>query len=121
MRLCIPTTTKDGKNAFVHEHFGSAPFFTVYDVETKACQILDNSNSQHAHGMCQPLSLLAGQQIDAVVCGGMGARAVQKFNEAGIKVYRAVPGTVTEIASLFSKDNLEEISLAGACSHHNCG
>jgi ArsR family transcriptional regulator len=71
--------------------------------------------------MCQPLALLAGQQIDAVACGGMGARAVQKFNEAGIKVYRAVPGTVTDIAGLFSKGVLEEITLDGACSHHNCG
>jgi predicted Fe-Mo cluster-binding NifX family protein len=121
MKLCVPTTTKDGKNAFVHEHFGSAPFFTVYDAETKAVKILDNSNEHHAHGMCQPLALLAGHQIDAVVCGGMGARAVQKFNEAGIKVYRAVPGTVADMAGLFSTGVLEELTLSNSCGHHNCG
>lgn len=120
MKLCIPTTTKDGPSALVHEHFGSAPFFLVYDAETKAVEVIDNSHEHHAHGMCQPLTALAGRSIDVVVCGGMGARAVQKFNEAGIKVYRAVPGTVSDIARLFSEGVLEEITLANSCAHHSC-
>ena len=121
MKLCIPTTTKDGPSALVHEHFGSAPFFSVYDAETKAVEIIDNSNALHAHGMCQPLTALAGRHIDVVVCGGMGARAVQKFNDSGIKVYRSVPGTVSDIARLFSEGVLEEITLANSCAHHSCG
>jgi len=120
MILCIPTTTKDGQGAMVHEHFGSAPFFTVFDAEVKAWEVIDNSHEHHAHGMCQPLASLAGRNIDVVVCGGMGARAVQKFNEAGIKVYRAVPGTVSDIARMFSEGALEEITLAGSCAHHTC-
>jgi predicted Fe-Mo cluster-binding NifX family protein len=120
MKLCIPTTTKDGQGAMVHEHFGSAPFFTVFDAETKAWEVIDNSHEHHAHGMCQPLASLAGRNIDVVVCGGMGARAVQKFNEAGIKVYRAVQGTVSDIARLFSEGALEEITLANSCAHHTC-
>lgn len=120
MKLCIPTTTKEGQNALVHEHFGSAPFFTVYDVATKATEVIDNFNEHHAHGMCQPLAALTGRNIDVVVCGGMGARAVQKFNEARIKVYRAVPGTVSDIARLFSEGALEEITLANSCAQHNC-
>lgn len=119
MKLCIPTTT-DGLSAVVHEHFGSAPFFSVYDTETKAVEVIDNVQEHHAHGMCQPLSALAGRSIDAVVCGGMGARAVQKFNDSGINVYRAVPGTVSDIARLFSEGVLEEITLANSCAHHSC-
>jgi predicted Fe-Mo cluster-binding NifX family protein len=120
MKLCIPTTTKDGQNALVHEHFGSAPFFTIYDAATRATEVIDNFNEHHAHGMCQPLAALTGRNIDAIVCGGMGARAVQKFNEASIKVYRAVPGTVSDIARFFSEGDLEEITLANSCAHHNC-
>ena len=120
MRICIPTTTNDGKTANVHAHFGSAPFFTIYDADKDAVEIIDNANQHHSHGMCQPMGALIGKKIDAVVCGGMGARAIQKLNEADIKVYRAIPGSVEEIAQQFSKGGLEEITAENACQEHNC-
>ncbi len=120
MKICIPTTTRDGKSARVHEHFGSAPFFTVYDTEKDAIEIIDNSNQHHSHGMCHPMASLTGKEIDAVVTGGMGARAVQKLNEGGIKAYRAIPGTVEAIAQQFLKGGLEELTAHNACSQHGC-
>jgi predicted Fe-Mo cluster-binding NifX family protein len=50
----------------------------------------------------------------------MGARAVQRLNEGGIKVYRAIPGTVEAIVSQYIQGSLEEISVHNACSHHGC-
>ncbi|MCK9574326.1 MAG: NifB/NifX family molybdenum-iron cluster-binding protein [Candidatus Omnitrophica bacterium] len=120
MKICIPTETNKGKNAVVYGHFGSAPYFTIIDTEKDSVEIIDNANQHHAHGMCQPMSALLGKSIDAVVTGGMGARAVQKLNEAGIKVYRAVPGTVTDIVSQFTKGGLEEITVQNACAQHEC-
>ena len=120
MRICIPTTTKNGKTADVHEHFGSAPYFTIYDTEKNTVEIINNSDQQHAHGACQPMSILASRKIDAVVCGGMGARAVQNLNRSGIKAYRTVTGTVNDITSQFSKGGLEEITIENACNQHNC-
>jgi len=120
MKVCIPTTTQDGKSAQVHEHFGSAPFFTVCDTDRNTIEIIDNTNQHHAHGMCQPMSALAGKEIDAVVTGGMGARAVQKLNESGIKVYRAIPGTVETILQQFSKTGLLELTVENACTQHGC-
>jgi len=120
MKVCIPTTTKDGKSARVFEHFGSAPFFTVCDTEKNTIEIIDNANQHHSHGMCQPMSALIGKGIDAVVTGGMGARAVQKLNEGGIKVYRAVPGTVEAILQQFSKGGLQELTIENACAQHGC-
>ena len=118
MIICIPTTTNEGKTAPVHEHFGSAPFFTLYDTETEKVEAIANSGHGHAHGMCQPLSVFADRHIDAVVCGGMGARAVQKLNQGGIRAYRAVPGTVAAVLEQFAAGRLDEITADNACSHH---
>jgi predicted Fe-Mo cluster-binding NifX family protein len=118
MMICIPTTTAEGKAAPVHEHFGSAPFYTLCDTETDKVEVIANSGHGHAHGMCQPLSLFADRHIDAVVCGGMGARAVQKLNQGGIRAYRAVPGTVTAMLEQFTAKRLDEITVDSACSHH---
>ena len=120
MRICIPTSTADGKTAKAHEHFGSAPYFTIYDTEKDAIEIIDNANQHHSHGMCQPMGVLTGRKIDAVVCGGMGARAVQKLNESGIKAHRAIPGTVEEIVKQYEQGKLEEITTENACNQHSC-
>lgn len=118
MRICVPTATRNGKTADVYEHFGSAPFFTILDTESGEVEIVDNADQQHDHGMCQPLSGFANKRIDAVVTGGMGARAVQKLNEGGVKAFRAIPGTVSDIAEQFSRGGLEEITVKNACAHH---
>jgi predicted Fe-Mo cluster-binding NifX family protein len=120
MKLCIPTKTDEGKSAVAYGHFGSAPYFTVVDTEKDTVEIIDNANQHHAHGMCQPMNALMGKKIDAVVTGGMGARAVQKLNEGGIKAYRAIPGTVADIVSQFIKGGLEEITVRNACAQHGC-
>jgi len=120
MKLCIPTETNEGKNAEVYGHFGSAPYFTIVDTEKDSVEIINNTNQHHAHGMCHPMGALAGKKVDAVVTGGMGARAVQKLNEGGIKAYRAIPGTVADIVSQFTKGGLEEITVQNACAQHGC-
>ena len=120
MRICIPTETNEGKQARVYGHFGSAPYFTIVDTDKNSIEVIDNANQHHAHGMCQPMKALTGKSIDAVVTGGMGARAVQGLNQGGVKAYRAIPGTVADIISQFAKGGLEEITVLNACAQHGC-
>ena len=120
MKICIPTETQDGKAANVYGHFGSAPYFTIYDTVADTVEIINNANQHHTHGACQPMMALIGTEIDAVVCGGMGARAVQKLNEGGIKAYRALGGTVAQIAEQYKIGKLEELTIQNACTQHDC-
>jgi predicted Fe-Mo cluster-binding NifX family protein len=120
MKICVPTQTQEGKQAQVYEHFGSAPFFTLVDTRTGGVEVVNNGNQHHAHGMCQPLQAIAGFKVDAVVTGGMGARAVQRLNEGGVKVFRAVPGTVEALVEQYKQGTLEEIVMHDACPHHGC-
>jgi len=120
MRICIPTETDELKAAKVYGHFGSAPYFTIYDSEKDSFEVIDNSNQHHSHGVCHPMGVLDDKNIDAVACGGMGARAVQKLNEGGIKTYRAVAGTVGEIIEEYKRGGLKEITMENACSDHSC-
>lgn len=120
MKICIPTETGEGKNAQVYGHFGSAPYFTIYDTDTLALEIVENGNSHHEHGTCNPVAALQGRAVDMVVTGGMGARAVMMLNQTGIKVFRAVAGTVENIISTFDAQNLEELTVNNACASHDC-
>ena len=120
MRICIPTETGEGFQARVHAHFGSAPIFTIFETETKALEVVENPNNKHLHGTCQPLKALNGTNVDVVVCGGMGARAVQRLNQGGIKAYRAKDATVGEVIQNYDAGNLEEITVSNACIQHHC-
>ena len=120
MRICIPTETNEGKSAQVYGHFGSAPYFTIYDTENESIEVVNNANEHHSHGTCHPMGALTGKSVDAVVCGGMGANALQKLNEAGIKVYVAASGTLEEIIKKYKEDKLEEITALNSCNRHHC-
>jgi predicted Fe-Mo cluster-binding NifX family protein len=106
--------------AKVHGHFGSAPCFTIYDTEKETFSTVDNTNAHHSHGMCHPIGVLGTSTIDAVVCQGMGMRAVQKLNEANIKAYRAVAETVDQIIKKFKNNELEELNAQNSCAGHGC-
>ena len=120
MRICIPTENKEGLKVKVYGHFGSAPYFTIYDMEKETFETVDNANAHHSHGMCHPIGVLGASSINAVVCQGMGMRAVQKLNESGIKAYRADGETAGEIIKKYKNNELEEITAQNACAQHGC-
>lgn len=120
MKVCIPTETNQDIAADVYGHFGSAPYFMIYDTESCTTEIVVNTNQHHSHGMCQPMTVLMDKKIDAVVCAGMGGRAVQRLNEGGVKAYRAIQGTAQSVVDQFLKGGLEEITVVNACIQHDC-
>lgn len=120
MRICIPTETSDGLKAKVYGHFGSAPYFTIYDTDKNSVETVNNTNMHHAHGTCHPMQALGAKRIDAVVCAGMGARAVQGLNDSGIRAYSVGPGLVSQVIERFEQGSLEEITTDNSCSQHDC-
>ena len=120
MRICVPTENSLGTSSDVYGHFGSAKYFTVYDTDKICVEVIDNSDQDHAHGMCQFMTVLEGKDIDMVVCNGMGARAVQKLNQAGIKVFKTSAAKVEGVIAQHKEGKLEELTIAQACSEHDC-
>jgi len=122
MKICIPIESNDGIKSTVNAHFGSALNFLVYDEDKRSFEVIANDNAHHSHGMCHPLSQLRTRDIDVVICGGMGIRAIQKLNEGGIKAFRTEDQNVTaeEILDHFRNDELKEITADSACREHNC-
>ena len=109
-----------GQEARVYPHFGSAPCFLIFDTETGESRMIDNGNSHHEHGTCQPAAALSDYAVDVVVCSGMGVRALTRMNAAGIRVYRAPGETPVEVVSSFEKGLAIELTTDDACTDHHC-
>jgi len=121
MRVCFPVQHDEGMDSKVYNHFGSAPAFVVVDTETSVVDMIRNRDQHHAHGACNPLQALDNQKIDAVVVGGIGAGALGKLNQSGIKVYRAQSQTIKENMLLFASQALSEFTVQGSCEGHSHG
>lgn len=124
MKLCLPVTENNGIESNVSEHFGSAPYFMIVDTDTMTCNAITNTNSEHAHGMCQPLSVLSAYKFDGIVVGGIGAGALNKLRASNIKVFKTEYKNITDTVKAYKENSLKEMTLDASCSHHsghNCG
>ncbi|MCU0276941.1 MAG: NifB/NifX family molybdenum-iron cluster-binding protein [Acidobacteria bacterium] len=120
MKIAFPVEKDNGLNSDLYGHFGSAPFFVIADDGDGSLEAVANGQHGHAHGQCQPTAGLVERQVKAVVCAGMGMRAVQKLNEIGISVYLAADArTVGEALAAFKAGRLPLFQPGDACRHHH--
>jgi len=120
MRICIPAEENNGARSRTYGHFGSAPWFIVYDTETGKIEEVSNDNEHHEHGRCNPLASLQNYNPDVMITGGIGRRALEKIHNAGMKVFRADQGeTVEGVITLFKEHKLSEVTFEDTCSHNH--
>lgn len=118
MRLCIPAADDRGLAARAHGHFGSAPCFVLVDTESGALSTLDNRRAEHEHGQCDPAGAIAGARVDAVVCHGMGRRALEKLSAIGVEVFTASGEDVASVLRAFQEGAARRLAAADACAGH---
>ena len=118
MKVCFPVLKSAGLESEVYGHFGSAPVFLF--VENDGCEItiVNNRDQHHEHGACNPMKALDNQKVDAIVVGGIGAGALNRLNQLGIKVFRANAETVKENLAMLKSQNLSELTMQQCCSGH---
>ena len=118
MSICIPAGDARGLDGAAYGHFGSAPYFVFHDPKTDRTEVVGNANADHAHGGCQPLVALGDREVDALVVGGIGRRAIERLNASGVTVFRAVEGTVSENLAKLRTGALDEITPEAGCAGH---
>jgi len=118
MRVCIPVNEDQGLDSSVCAHFGSAPLFMIVDQESGACRAIVNTNQHHAHGMCQPLAVLAGESFDGIVVGGIGAGALARLERSGIRVYQTRHASVRETVAAVASGTLPVMTTQMTCAGH---
>lgn len=118
MKVCFPVQDNRGIESTVYNHFGSAPLFVVVNISTKETSSISNSDLQHMHGACNPMKALSGENVNAVVVGGIGAGALSRLNQLGVTVYRAQGQTIRENIDLFEQNRLLILAPQHCCHGH---
>ena len=121
MLLAIPSLGEGGLEAERSGHFGHCDCFTLVDVvDGEIADVRVVANPPHEEGGClRPVNLLASHGVNALIAGGMGARPLAGFNEAGISVYfeNQTPG-IGDAVSLVLSGAVETMDARHVCGGH---
>lgn len=119
MKIAVPTS-----EGSLSPHFGRCEEFVLFDVDPQAKQILATDRAvPPPHGPGVIPQWLSGFKVNVIIAGGMGMRAIQLFQTAGIEVVRnAVVATPEELVRNYLNGQL---TLGeDPCDHpdgHDCG
>lgn len=98
MRIAISADDGNGLDSVVSPHFGRCPYFVLVDLdgqEVKAVNAVNNPfYGNHRPG--QVPALISSYEVDVMLTGGMGHRAISYFGEFGIQPVTGAAGTVRQ-------------------------
>ena len=82
----------------IFQHFGRTEFFKLYEVEDNqivSSQVISSNGTGHG----ALAGLLAGQQVDVLICGGIGGGAQRGLGGGGISLCSGAPGDADPAAA----------------------
>ena len=125
----IAVTYEEGN---IFQHFGHTEQFKIYEVtEGKVTDSYVIGTSGSGHGALA--MVLAGEDIDVLICGGIGGGAQAALAAAGIKLFGGVWGDADAAVEALLSGNLaydpdvrcnhhdHEHGEGHTCGSHGCG
>lgn len=117
-------------NGTVFQHFGHAEQFKFYEIEGNEIvkeQVADTMGNGHG----ALAGFLVQNQIDTLICGGIGGGAQAALAQAGIRLYGGVSGNADEAVKALLEGKLDydpnvqcshhEHANGESCGNHSCG
>ncbi|MDY6904649.1 MAG: NifB/NifX family molybdenum-iron cluster-binding protein [Thermodesulfobacteriota bacterium] len=102
MKIAVSATGQDVESE-VDPRFGRAPYFVVVDSETKAVDVVENTQNLN---LPQGAGIQAGKTIvnsgaNVLLTGNCGPKAFAVLEQAGISVVIGAKGKVSEAVSAY--------------------
>lgn len=112
-KIAIPTN-----NGKLWSHFGKAPQVTFITIDNgKITEKEVKDAPAHGHGVMA--QFLSENGVNEVVCGGLGAGAVQTLGERNISIHAGAPAIgIDELTQMYIDGTI--IYGEGGCKHEHC-
>lgn len=121
MKIAMPA--RDGQ---INEHFGTTQEFAIIELvnnEVKNLEIISNEGLQHNHGGIA--NMLKNENIEVIICGGIGGHMIQALQQMGLRVVNGASGSLKQTAEAFANGTLVTRPVSCSCSgghhHHHHG
>lgn len=104
-------------NGEIFQHFGHTEKFKLYDIadgEVRAMKIISANGSGHG----ALAGFLKENEVDTLICGGIGGGAQNALKEAGIELYGGVSGSADAAVVALLSGKLS-FNPQVKCDHHD--
>lgn len=103
-------------NGDVFQHFGHTEQFKIYEIENNNI-VSSHVLSSDGEGHSALAQLLESENIDRLICGGIGGCAVSALSEAGIEIFAGITGNADNAVKAYLDGTLEQTTSPN-CNHH---
>ncbi len=103
----------------VDERFGRCAYFVVFDEKTGDTEAILNDGVNAAEGAgIKSAGLMLRNNVDLVVTGRVGPKAMHALLAGRVAVYTGAAGTVTQTIEQYRKGSLNPLGVPNARSHN---
>lgn len=123
MKIAVTAEENNGLDSKVAQHFGHAPYFILVEMEkgeVSAAQGVANPFAER-HQPGEIPNFVKDQKADVILSGGMGGRAIQFFDQVGIKAATGATGTVRQALENYIGGKLSDAAPCEESVEHGHG
>jgi predicted Fe-Mo cluster-binding NifX family protein len=122
-RIAVSADEDNGLDGVVSPHFGRCPYFVLVDFEegeVKTAHAVPNPYyNQHQPG--QVPGFIHSHQVNVMLTGGMGGRAIAFFQQYGIQAATGASGTIRHALEQYVGQQLREAEPCHESVEHGHG
>jgi predicted Fe-Mo cluster-binding NifX family protein len=109
MRIAVSADNSNGLESVVSPHFGRCPYFVLVDMEGQDVTAVTAVNNPYYgnHRPGQVPGFIDSHDVNVMLTGGMGHRAIMFFEQFGIQPVTGAAGTVRQSLERFLGGALE--------------
>jgi predicted Fe-Mo cluster-binding NifX family protein len=103
MRIAVSADNKNGLDSIVSPHFGRCPHFIMVDMEANEVKgVTEVDNPYYGnHQPGQVPAFINSHQVNVMLTGGMGHRAIMFFEQFGVQAVTGAAGSVRQSLERF--------------------
>ena len=121
MRIAMPVDDKNMESN-VCVSFGRAPYFLIYDTETKKEEFLYNEAAESQGGAgIKAAQAVVDKKVEALLTPRCGENAAEVINAANIKIYKTENNLIEDNINAFLQEKLHLLSEIHAGFHGHGG
>jgi len=114
MKIAFPIDEKEDLDGYLATHFGRAAKFVIFDTMNNEIKTITNTG-EHFGGRSSTPSLLHSNQVNILICKGLGRRAIALFGELGIDVRITTTSIVKEALAAYNNGKLISATDKDGC------
>ena len=95
-RVALSADDRNGLDSIIGPHFGRCPYYVIVDLDGQEVRSITEIENPYfrSHEPGQVPRFIQQQNVDVMLTGGMGGRAIMLFEQFGIEPVTGARGTV---------------------------